>query len=441
MPFWSQLVLRLFAGALVCAVVWIFLGPLWALAAACVWLLGALISHWWLLHRLRLWLQAPDIETIPDADGAWGNVLASLYRAQRDQERNRMHLEIGLERFREAAGALPDGAMLLDGENRIEWFNPVAATQFGLDTGRDIGTLVTHLIRQPAFTDYIYAEDYREAVLLSSSQGDGRIYSMQLVPVAIGGRLLLSRDVTSIEKVETMRRDFVANVSHEMRTPLTVILGLLEHLVDSAIAGDATNKRFLEMLHDQAVRMNRLVEDLLTLSRLEAGSPGLREETVDVPVMLEALVEEGCALGNGQHQFETELTAGGLRGIAVDLRSAFGNLINNAVRYSAGGRIVVRWVIEDGAPVFSVQDSGIGIPAEHIPRLTERFYRVDKGRSDQTGGTGLGLAIVKHVLLKHQATLQIRSESGQGSTFRAVFPASRRVVEEAASSPPRSAAA
>ena len=432
MNFWLQLALGLMAGIVFCTLIGVFFGPVWALAVACGWLLVALISHWWLLHRLRLWLQSPDIDKIPDAGGAWGSVLATLYRAQRDQERNQQHLAAGLERFRQAAGAIPDGVMLLDGDDRIEWFNSAASSQFGFDPGRDAGTPVTHLIRQPEFGQYVKEEEYHEAVLVNSSQGDGRIYSIQLVPFAVGGHLLLSRDVTSSERAETVRRDFVANVSHEMRTPLTVILGLLEHLIDDDPGGDEIQHRFLEMLRDQAQRMNRLVEDLLTLSRLEAGSPGLREETVDVAALVAGLAEEGRALGGGKHCIRTELSGGSLRGIAVDLRSAFGNLINNAVRYSPdGGEIAVRWVLEGGLPLFSVEDGGIGIAAEHIPRLTERFYRVDKGRSDQAGGTGLGLAIVKHVLLKHQAILQIHSEPGQGSTFRALFPAARRVAGEA----------
>ncbi len=432
MNFWLQLVFGLLAGTVFCTLIGAFFGPTWALAAACVWLLIALISHWWLLHRLRLWLKTPDIEKIPDAGGAWGSVLANLYRAQREQERNQEHLAAGLEQFRQAAGAIPDGAMLLDGDDRIEWFNPAASSQFGLDPERDIGTLVTHLIRQPEFGQYVHEEEYHEAILVNSSQGDGRIYSIQLVPFAVGGHLLLSRDVTSSERVETVRRDFVANVSHEMRTPLTVILGLLEHLIADDSGEDEIRHRFLEMLCEQAQRMNRLVEDLLTLSRLEAGSPGLREEVVDVPAMVAELVKDGEAISKGQHHIRTEFSGGDLRGIALDLRSAFGNLINNAVRYSPnGGEITVRWTLEGGLPVFSVADCGIGIAPEHIPRLTERFYRVDKGRSDQTGGTGLGLAIVKHVLLKHQAALQIRSESGQGSMFRAVFPAARRVAENA----------
>lgn len=430
--FWLKLTLRLVFGSGLCALVWLGFGPVWALGIACFWLFTALVSHWWLLHRMRLWLRAPDTERIPDAGGAWGAVLANLYRAQRDNERNRARLEAGLDRFREAAGALPDGAMLLDSENRIEWFNRVAASQFGLDPERDVGTLVTHLIRQPEFSRYVSAEDYREAVLLRSSLGGGRVYSVQLVPVAVGGRLLLSRDVTSVEKVETMRRDFIANVSHELRTPLTVILGLLEHLTESGVDAK-TRRQFLAMLRDQAARMDRLVEDLLTLSRLETGSPAVREEVVDVPGLVSVIADEARAMSGGRHAISSVVVPDRLNGNREELRSAFSNLVTNAIRYTPeGGRIELRWTIEGNKPLFSVQDSGIGIASDHIPRLTERFYRVDKGRSTETGGTGLGLAIVKHVLLRHQANLRIESVPGQGSTFSAVFPAVRLVPRDAA---------
>lgn len=426
MNFWLIIALKLFAGALVCGVIALFFNPWFGLGAACVGLLLALASHWIVLNRLQRWVLSPKTDEIPDAGGTWGSVLASLYRAQRQEENSRAELSAGLDRFRQAASALPDGVILLDAEDRIEWFNPAASSQFGFDIQRDCGTLAIHLIRQPEFIRYVREEDYHEAVILHSPSGDGRVYSVQMIPFAVGGHIVLSRDITSSEKAETVRRDFIANVSHEMRTPLTVIQGLVEHLVDSDDGADPVRRHFLGMLRDQSGHMNRLVEDLLTLSRLEAGSPGLREESVDVAAMVRSLVDEAETLSGGRHTFELELSAGSLRGIAIDLRSAFGNLINNAVRYSPdGGPVRIRWGMVDSHPEFRVEDRGVGIAAEHLPRLTERFYRVDKGRSSETGGTGLGLAIVKHSLLKHQARLQISSEPGQGSVFRAVFPLNR----------------
>lgn len=433
MNFWTPLVLRVALGALPCIVCGAFFGLAAAFALASLLLLVAVISHWYMLGQLRKWLQSPATENVPDASGTWGQVFADLYRAQRDQERSRQSLAAALERFRKAAEALPDGVIMLDGEHRIDWFNPAAQVQFGLDPERDGGTLVTHLLRQPEFSDYIDSGDFGEPLLLRSALADARVFSILAIPFAVSDRLLFSRDVSQIERVETMRRDFVANVSHEMRTPLTVVLGFLEHLIHDPDMDVATRTNCLNMLQEQAQRMNRLVDDLLTLSKLENRPRPLHEEVVDMPALITALAEDGSALSAGKHVFEVRVDADCLLGSVGELRSALGNLISNAVRYTPeGGVIKLRWCIENGSPVFSVTDNGIGIAAEHLPRLTERFYRVDKGRSTQTGGTGLGLAIVKHVLLNHQARLEIDSTIGAGSTFKAVFPAARLVAGETA---------
>ena len=431
MNFWWSLFLRLLLGALPCIAAGIIFDITTALLLAVVLLLIAVISHWRLLNQLSKWLQSPTTETVPDAGGIWGQVFADLYRAQREQERSRASLAASLERFREAAGALPDGVIMLDSENRIDWFNPAAQAQFGLDPERDGGTLVTHLLRQPGFAEYIGGSNFSEPLLLRSAPSDARVFSIVMIPFAVTNRLLLSRDVSQIERIETMRRDFVANVSHELRTPLTVVLGFLEHLVDDANMDSATRNNFLNMLYEQTQRMNRLVDDLLTLSKLENRTQPLHEEVVDMPALIAALVEDGRALSAGKHVFEVQVEAGCLVGSVSELRSALGNLVSNAVRYTPqGGVIKLCWRIEHGVPTFSVRDSGIGIADEHLPRLTERFYRVDKGRSAQSGGTGLGLAIVKHALLNHQARLEIDSTVGAGSTFKAVFPAARLVVAE-----------
>lgn len=422
------LALRLLLGALPCLAVGLLIDARAGLLLACVFLLGATVSHWRMLNQLRKWLESPATETVPDAGGTWGQVFADLYRAQRDQERNHARVTASLERFREAAGALPDGVIMLDAENRIDWFNPAAQQQFGLDPERDGGTLITHLIRQPSFADYINGGDYGEPLLLRSGS-DPRVFSIVAIPFAVSNRLLLSRDVSQIERVETMRRDFVANVSHELRTPLTVVMGFLEHLVHDPDMDVATRSNFLNMLHEQAQRMNRLVDDLLTLSTLENRQQPQHEEVVSMSALINLIVEEGRALSNGRHDFEVSDLAGNLTGSFNELHSAFGNLVSNAVRYTpAGGTIRVAWRMEGGHPVFSVSDNGIGIPAEHLPRLTERFYRVDKGRSTQSGGTGLGLAIVKHALLNHQAHLDIESAPGAGSTFKAIFPPARLIA-------------
>jgi len=257
------------------------------------------------------------------------------------------------------------------------------------------------------------------------------VLSVKVVPYGINKKLLISRDITHLERIETMRRDFVANVSHELRTPLTVVNGFVETLQDMEQLDNDMSRRALALMGEQTKRMEGLVDDLLTLSRLENSLNALAEEVVDVPGLLKSLHQEGQALSAGKHTLKLELECGAkLQGNTAELRSAFGNLISNAVRYTPqGGEIIIRWHEQEaGKLMFSVHDSGIGIAPEHIPRLTERFYRVDRSRSRETGGTGLGLAIVKHIVSRHQGNLEIVSEEGKGSTFSIVFPAKRHLA-------------
>ncbi len=380
---------------------------------------------------LRAWLDAPELHTIPDGSGAWSEVFSRL-QALRKKER-RQHLELGnaLERFRLAAEALPDGVILLDDAFHIGWLNPAACRHFSLDPARDIGTLISQLIRKSEFHDLLTV--FRSKRLTQPTQlrvganGNERVFSLQLIAFADAGILLLSTDVTERERTEAVHRDFIANVSHELRTPLTVISGFLEQFNAPEPPQGEAARRFHHMMAEQAERMNRLVADLLTLSRLENSDQPPRDECVDVSALIEALQREAEAVSAGKHNIEiAEVSVGNLRGSADELRSAFGNLVFNAVRYTPeGGRIILSWHAVAGAPTFAVTDSGIGIPSEHIPRLTERFYRVDKGRSSATGGTGLGLAIVKHVLARHGGELEIQSVPGKGSTFSARLPRER----------------
>lgn len=384
-------------------------------------------------NALRNWLEAPELQAIPDGNGAWRDIFSRL-QALRKKER-RQHLEIGnaLERFRLAAQALPDGVILLDNRMHIEWLNDAACRHFAFDPARDIGTLAGQLIRQSEFHNLMSA--YRAApgqcstLLRAGANGSERVLSVMLVPFADTGTLLVSTDVSERVRSEVVHRDFIANVSHELRTPLTVMTGFLEQFnAPEPPQGDAA-RSFHRLMAEQAERMNRLVADLLTLSRLENSDQPPRDETVDIPALIEALRIEAQALSAGKHEVEiAKVSAGKLRGSADELRSAFGNLVFNAVRYTPpGGKISLAWRLIDGAPVFSVTDTGIGIPAEHIPRLTERFYRIDKGRSTASGGTGLGLAIVKHVLARHGGRLVIHSTPGRGSTFSACFSADRLI--------------
>jgi len=270
------------------------------------------------------------------------------------------------------------------------------------------------------------AGSFDEPLLFRPLSGPALALSIRVISFEPARSIIMSRDVTDAERVDAMRRDFVANVSHELRTPLTVVNGFLETLLDVEPPLDDTRHRHLQLMHEQASRMGRLVEDLLMLSRLEAGETPLAEEVVDVPALVAELQAEARALSAGRHEIAGSAEPIVVRGSRDELRSAFGNLVSNAIRYTpAGGRIVLSWRAQDDGAAFEVHDSGIGIAPEHLPRLTERFYRVDRSRSRETGGTGLGLAIVKHVLMRHQGRLLVESEEGRGSTFRAWLPAAR----------------
>ena len=401
-----------------------------ALVAAVAVLAALLFHHLRHIALLTRWLRDPDPETVPPGRGLWYGVFGDLYRMLRRQRQSESRLTASLEDFRQAGAAMPDGLVILNASHRIEWCNPVAEQHFGLDRTRDLGQSITFLVRQPQFVDYLQRENYSEPLTLRQSRDREYVLSVQLVPYGDGQTLVLTRDITDLERVETMRRDFIANVSHELRTPLTVLCGFLETIADSGAANGELLRRSLPLMTEQARRMQRLVEDLLTLSRLESSHSPPREEKIDVPELVRALYHDAVALSAGRHRVLIDVVAGdGLIGAEEELRSAFGNLISNAVRYTPErGEVEIAWRRAGAEARFSVRDSGIGIAAQHIPRLTERFYRVDRSRSRETGGTGLGLAIVKHVLNRHQGWLEIASEPGRGSTFSAVFPAERVIA-------------
>ncbi|ODT68135.1 MAG: phosphate regulon sensor histidine kinase PhoR [Nitrosomonadales bacterium SCN 54-20] len=382
------------------------------------------------LKRLDQWLLSEEA-ALPDSSGRWGDVFARLARLTREQKQTHQNLSSALERLRRATSAMPEGVVILDEMDRIEWCNPVAEKHLGINASLDTGQHITHLMRQTQFAEYLASRNYKEPLVIKQPRQHELTLSLQFVPYGDKQKLLLSRDITKLERIQTMRRDFVANVSHELRTPLTVIGGFLETLSDDNQPDPDTRRWALELMSEQTRRMQSLVEDLLTLSRLEDTENQVREEHVNIPEMLRTLYEEAKSLSAGHHRITLKLdTTTKLLGNLFDLRSAFINLISNAIRYTPdGGSITLRWVIQGGQGVFSVQDTGIGIEPEHISRLTERFYRVDRGRSRETGGTGLGLAIVKHVLSGHQAKLEITSEPGKGSRFSAVFPATRLLIQ------------
>lgn len=408
--------------------VWPLAGPVWALATVCFCLALLLARHAARLAALDDWLRDPLAQPVPQGGGAWERVLVALYRFVRARINRERQLADDLARFRNAGLALPDGVVLLDARGHIEWCNPIAGQYLGLDEQRDLGQPLLNLVRHPDLAAYLDRGDYAEPLTLRLARGGGRVLSLAIIAYGEAQKLLLASDITLEEKVDTMRRDFVANVSHELKSPLTVVAGFLETLTDGALKLDERRRQdYLELMREHTQRMQRLVEDLLTLSALESGTSPRDEALVDVPALLAGVRDEALALSAGRHRIELAIDAGdGLLGDAQELRSAFGNLVSNAVRYTpAGGEVRLSWTRRGAQALFCVSDTGTGVEPRHVPRLTERFYRVDHSRSRETGGTGLGLAIVKHVLTRHQAVLEIESEPGKGSRFCAVFPARR----------------
>jgi two-component system phosphate regulon sensor histidine kinase PhoR len=315
---------------------------------------------------------------------------------------------------------LPEGVAIMDDVLQLEWCNQAAERHLGLTLERDQGRRVTNLVRHPEFIDYIILGRYEQPLALSLR---GRKLECRIIPFESRRQILVTHDATESERIDDMRRDFIANASHELRTPLTVIVGFLEIALNAPGLDAATRLAHLKLMTEQGQRMQRLIEDMLTLSRLESDESPLKRERVDVKALVESVAEEARALSGGRHQVGVRVDGPDVMGSPEELRSAFANLASNAVRYSPdGGTIGLVWERGPGDLRFSVSDSGIGIDPQHIARLTERFYRVDKSRSRETQGTGLGLAIVKHVLLRHGGRLAISSEPGKGSTFTASLP-------------------
>lgn len=433
------LVRLLLVGALFLAVAlpaWFVVGPLAAVVAVALLALFLLYRHESQIVRLSAWAEEPLGTPVPEAWGAWSRAFLALHRRARQAAAQREELHQMGERFRLAAEALPEGVVILDDRQAIEWLNPRAELLLGLQAERDIGMPLTHLLREPELVAFLEAQprngEPQAPLLVRPLRNPGRVLHVRGAPFAAGRTLLLVEDLTQLERLETVRRDFVANVSHEMRTPLTVVQGFLETVRDGIT--DAAHPippteaaHHLDMALEHARRMQRLIEDLLTLSTLETDAPP-QEELVEVALLLALVREEIEALSERRHAIVIENEGPArLLGSSRELHSAFSNLASNAVRYTpAGGRITLSWhAAPDGGAVFAVADTGIGIESQHLPRLTERFYRVDRGRSREAGGTGLGLAIVKHVLERHQAKLEIESRAGAGSTFSAIFPARR----------------
>jgi len=402
--------------------------------------MAVLGSYVWLfldaLRGLQLlrWLRLGDAGSMPVGSGLWGEVSDRVRRLIRTRDRLAIDSEGRLQDILAALHASPNGVVLLDDEGRIEWFNQTAAGHFGFDARRDMLQHFSNLVRDPGFAAYYVARDFHRDVIMpgrSSTSAKPVKLSVHLHPYGEGRSLLLSNDITLVEHADAMRRDFVANVSHEIRTPLTVLAGFVETLQVLPL-DDPERQRYLGMMAHQAQRMQTLVNDLLMLSRLEGSPLPPTQEWISVNTLIaqceqdaEDLSSVVCARVKSV-SFEVEGVSE-LAGSSSELHSAMFNLIGNAIRYTPADKAIhVSWrFLPHGAAVFSVKDAGPGIAPEHISRLTERFYRVDRSRSRDTGGTGLGLAIVKHVAQRHGAELGIESVPGKGSTFSITFPAQR----------------
>ena len=400
--------------------------------------LGCLAWHMWQLRRLEHWLSG-DAELSPPPFGpVWQDVADRIARLRRQTRKRKRKFSKLLEQFQQATAALPDAAVVLGEDDRVAWCNSAAQPLLGLSPTRDLGRPVAHLVRYPGFVAFLNPRrSGGDSVEFPSPVDDALLLSARLVPYGKKQRLLLVTDISRIRRLEQMRREFVANVSHELRTPLTVISGYLETLLDSDSAALEVWRQPLHRMQEQSWRMLHIIEDLLLLARLEARKESLPRQSVNVPALLTDIADDALALSSEQgHQLTvTADPALWMLGCEKDLRSAFANLVFNAVRYTpTRGRIEIRWFASDRGLHLTVADNGEGIAPHHLPRLTERFYRVNRDRSRGSGGTGLGLSIVKHVLSHHGGQLQITSELGVGSVFTCDFPAEARAEPSIAAS-------
>lgn len=412
----------LLAGALLLA---LLIGYLpWLLLLAFAIFLGRWIRQ---LYRLDRWLRSRRRDP-PASWGVWGQLFDDYYRLRRRHHLSKRRLAAVIREFREATAAMPDGTLVLDREFRILWYNQSARALVGLTSRSDFGQPVSNLVRNPRLVAFIEAGDFEQSIEIASPVDSSRRLLMRLVPYGDEQYLLLIRDVTRLHRLQAMRRDFVANASHELRSPLTVLGGYLESMVEDRELDPAWREPVRKM-RAQAQRMNNLVNDLIELSRLETEeSDAPMRSPVDIPALIRRLGRDAMLADAEAHPLNISIeTETGLNGVENELYSALSNLVINAFRYSDAGRPVsVKWREgEEGSLVFEVQDQGVGIDRRHLPFITQRFYRVDSSHSRAKGGTGLGLAIVKHVLKRHGAHLDVDSEPGVGSTFRCIFPAER----------------
>lgn len=413
-------------------IIWAAKDLVTALIFLCIALSIFVAGHIYWIYKLQKWLKTPNLNEIPEGRGIWETIFSALFQHQRKNIRTEAELVAALEGFKRATNALPDGITVLNHRNEIEWCNPPAELLLGLDSSKDVNQPIQNLVRYSQFINYLHSKNYNEPITVKSIRDAETTLQIQLIVFGTAQKLLICRNISAQEKIDTMRRDFIANVSHELRTPLTVVGGFLETLMDTKDAVTDSTRTYFDMMINQTSRMRLIIEDLLTLSRIESNNEVPTTSVINMTMLLTMIQNDANALSSSKHNIQLNVDKTlDIKGSREELLSAFTNLVSNAVRYTPeGGDVTINWQLANKQAVFSVQDSGIGIEDQHIARLTERFYRVDHGRSRDTGGTGLGLAIVKHILNRHKATLEIQSTIGEGSTFSIVFPQSRTVIDQ-----------
>ncbi len=422
---WRNTILRWLIGLAACITIGLVLGHL--LAVVLLYVLGTLYWQFYQLYTFHHWLRHSGRKAPPETSGIWGEVFDSVYRLQKKQRKSKRRMRQALTRIESSTAALKEGVIMADNQGNLEWWNNSAAHFLGLMRPVDRGQAITNIVRNPDFFRYFSQKRFGEPLVIKSPAKSGVYLEIQTTLYDKNDHLIFIRDVTRLHLLEQMRKDFVANASHELKTPLTVIKGYLETLSMFKDSLPASMQKGIVNMSDQSERMEHLIEDLLLLSRLESNDKREVDQWLKVSDLIQAIQKMASPILTDQHQLTFDIPEDArLYGSYKELYSAFSNLVVNAIKYSPdGGEITVMWEANEFSGVFSVQDTGLGIEPRYIPRLTERFFRVDKGRGSKTGGTGLGLAIVKHVLLHHDAKLQIRSQPGFGSTFSCHFPASR----------------
>jgi two-component system phosphate regulon sensor histidine kinase PhoR len=420
--FWIPATLRLVLTWIGAGVLWYYFGPVAGLLAGGAVMTVMVIAQLYFLSRLDVWLDNPRSDESPGGWGAWAAIYDRLVQLQRDEEKSSAELTEWLARFRQAMESLPIGVLIADDVMFLEWCNPVAEKHLGLSEKDDKGMRITNLVRNPEFIHYLMLGRYEQPLKMTINN---RKLVLQVIQFENRRQIFITYDTTAQENINKMRRDFVANASHELRTPLTVINGFLEVAEAQPDMDRETRIAHLQLMREQGDRMQRLVDSMLQLTSLESPDNPVVREPVNMHELIQGVYDEANVVSNGRHDITLEMANGPetMFGSEDEIRTAFWNLVRNAVRYTPpGGKVHLKWENTENGPRFVVTDTGIGIAAEHIPRLTQRFYLVDKTRSRKERGSGLGLAIVRHALLRHRAQLEIQSQLGVGSEFAAQFP-------------------